>query len=131
MQPLHHQSSLPHQFVLLEGVSRLNNLAFVVTRTVIWSYTFLLVIEVGPFRATTALHRSDLNFTQQIRFIQRAARLVAVLHAIVINHSLRTLLRGIFAREIKWIYGLLCALVAHAVNAAFCMLVAINVDFSN
>lgn len=131
MQPLHHQSILPHQFVLLEGVARLNNLAFVVAGTVIWSYTFLLVIEVGPFRATTALHRSNLNFTQRIRFIQRAARLVTVLHAIVINHSLRTLLRGIFAREIKWMYGLLCAIIIHAVDAVFCVLVAINVLFSN
>lgn len=131
MQPLHRQSILPHQFVLLERVARLNNLAFIVAGTVIWSYTFLLIIEVGPFRATTALHRSDLNFTQWIRFIQRAARLVTVFHSIVINHSLGTLLRWIFAKEINWMYGLFCAIIAHAVDAAFCILVATNVLFSN
>lgn len=130
-QPSHRQSNSPHEFVLLEGVARLNNLAFVVAGAVIWSYTFLLIVKVGAFRASTALHGRQLDLAQRVGFIQRAARLVAVLHTIVINHSLRTLLRGIFAREIKGMYGLLCAIISRDFSMPFCTLVAINLLLSN
>lgn len=115
----HHQSNSPHEFILLEGVARLNNLAFVVAGAVIWRHTFLLIVKVGAFRAGTALHGRDPDLAQRVRFIQRAARLVTVLHTIVINHSLRTLLRGIFAREIKGMYGLLCAIKSRDFSMPF------------
>lgn len=130
-QPLHHQSNSPHEFILLEGVARLNNLAFVVAGAVIWRHTLLLIVKVGAFRASTALHGRDADLAQRVGFIQRAARLVTVLHTIVINHSLRTLLRGIFARETKGMYGLLCAIISHDFSMPLLILVAINVLLSN